>query len=92
MTSAVERILEFRISEKKILKKRHSITIGTPRFEKTTTALIKLSNVEGNQKNLFNILKIISLKSILKHLVPFVLKKTKEFIRILHITIIISVI
>ena len=34
MTSAVESILEFR----KSIKKRHSITIGTLRFEKPTTA------------------------------------------------------
>ena len=51
MTSAVESILEFRVSEKNI-KKRHSITIGTPRFEKTTTAPIKSSKVDGNQRNM----------------------------------------
>ena len=71
---------------------RHSlsITFGTPRFEKTTTAQIKSSNVEEH----VNILKIIHLKSILKLLVPFVIKKKpKDSVRMdLHVTITISMI
>ena len=64
---------------------RHSlsITFGTPRFEKTTTAQIKSSNLEEH----LNILKITHLKSISKLLVTFVLKK-RESVRIdLHVTI-----
>ena len=71
MTSNVESILEFRVSKKN--KKRHSITIGTPKFEKTTTAQIKSSNLE----EYLNILKITHLKSISKLLVTFVLKKKR---------------